>query len=387
MLELWERLCALPHRGTASAFERLAAKLLRDHLESLGHTVQTQTFKAPRSYGPELVLVGSLLALGGWFSLWWLSLVGVYGFWAHFSGWWTPWERLLNRYSSQNLLVLGEREAGRGRQEAKSIEDEEPASTLTSPPSTLDNSPPGTRNPAPRTLLLMAHYDTAKTFLIYGPAFVRQFRINFLFNAAFATVLPFACFLRVVPQLIGVYFLFQVVLLVHRELTQPYVNGANDNASGVAVATQLFHELSLSPQPGLRPMLALTGAEEVLTKGAEHLARSGLVPPDALVLNIDNVGKGELFYATGEGMLVFHPYKGELLERAKATPGAKGLEYRLAYFDTLPFAARGNPCLTLIRLREGLPPNWHWPTDRPENVDWTAVEETLAYARALVRQL
>lgn len=394
MLELWERLCALPHRGSTSAFERLAAKLLQEHLEAQGHKVQTQTFKAPKSYGPELIFAGSLLALGGWLSLWWISLVGVYAFWAHFSGWWTPWQQLFDRYSSQNLIAVSEREAGSGRREAEKVESRElrvksenPAVSLHPPPSTLYPPSTGTRNPAPRTLLLMAHYDTAKTFFLYGPAFVRQFRLNFLFNAAFAAVLPFACFLRVVPQLIGAYFLLQVVLLIYRELTQPYVNGANDNATGVAVAVQLFQELSLEPQPNLRPMLALTGSEEVLTKGAEHLAKSGLVPPGALVLNIDNVGKGELFYATGEGMLVFHPYKGRLQELAKATPGAKPLEYRLAYFDTLPFAARGNPCLTLIRLEGGLPPNWHWPTDRPENVSWAAVEDTLAYARALVRQL
>jgi hypothetical protein len=86
-------------------------------------------------------------------------------------------------------------------------------------------------------------------------------------------------------------------------------------------------------------------------------------------------------------MLVFHPYRGELLELAKTTPGARPLEYRLAYFDIRPFVARGNPCLTLIRLEGGLPPHWHWPSDRPDNVDWTAVEATLAYARRLVRQL
>lgn len=372
MLELWERLCALPHRGSASAFERLAAKLLKEHLEAWGCRVQTQTFKAPSSYGPELILAGLLLALGGGLAQWWLALLGVYAFWAHFSGWWTPWEGLFDRYWSQNLLAVSEQqEAGNGKLEAE---------TVLSPPAFV-------APPKPRTLLLMAHYDSAKTFFIYSPAQVRQFRLNFLFNAALATVLPFACFLPLAPKFIGLYFLLQAGLLVHRELTQPHVNGANDNATGVAVATQLFQELRLEPLPNYRVMLALTGAEEVGAKGATHLARSGLVPPDALVLNIDNVGRGELFYAVGEGMLVFHPYAGALRELARGMPGARPLEYRLAYFDTLPFVAKGNPCLSLIRLREGIPANWHWPSDQPQNVDWTAVEETLAYARALVRQL
>lgn len=86
-------------------------------------------------------------------------------------------------------------------------------------------------------------------------------------------------------------------------------------------------------------------------------------------------------------MLVYHAYRGTLRERAAALPGARPLEYRLAFFDTRPFAARGIPCLTLIRLENGLPPNWHWPTDQAEGVDWSQVEETLDYALRLVQQL
>ncbi|MCS7067534.1 MAG: M28 family metallopeptidase [Meiothermus sp.] len=352
MRTLWEELCALPHRGSATALEAQAAQKLKDYLGArLGPliSVETQTFRAPRSYGPELILISLLLASGGLGGLWWLALLGTYGFWAHFSGWWVPWRPLFDRYPSQNLLA----EAGQG----------------------------------PKTLVLMAHYDSAKTFFLYHPQQVRYFRRNFLLNAGLATVLPLGALLPVVSQLLGLYFSVQAVLLTLRELREPYVNGANDNATGVAVAAALFEELTQNPLPGYRVMLALTGSEEVGARGAEYLARSGRVPPDALVLNLDNVGKGELFYATGEGMLVYHTYRGGMLERAQANPGARPLAYRLAFFDTRPFAARGIPCLTLIRLEQGIPPHWHWPSDRPDGVDWKAVEETLGYARALVRQL
>lgn len=370
--QLWEELCALPHRGSATANEALAAQQLKRYLEqplpsssvtdaTTGlkalaessplprHQVEVQAFAAPRSYGPELILIALLLALGGLGGLWWLALVGTIGFWAHFSGWRRPWSRWFERHPSQNLLV----QSGQGQ----------------------------------KTLVLMAHYDTAKTFFLYHPKQVRFFRRNFLINAAFATVLPYGALLPWVSQLLGLYFLVQAALMVWRELKAPYVNGANDNASGVVVAVQLFEELARDPLPNHRVMLALTGSEEVGAHGAEHLVRSGRIPADALVLNIDNVGKGELFYATGEGMLVYHPYRGALLELARASPGAKPVQYRLAFFDTRPFAARGVSCLTLIRLENGIPPNWHWPSDQPEGVDWDQVEETLAYARRLVRQL
>ncbi len=363
---LWEELCALPHRGSATALETLAAQQLKAYLEqprpmaapgeptlttasAPGYSVEVQSFLAPRSYGPELILISLLLALGGWFGLWWLALAGTLGFWAHFSGWWVPWRRFFDLYRSQNLLT----QTGQGS----------------------------------KTLVLMAHYDTAKTFFLYHPKQVGFFRRNFLFNAALATVLPFGALFPWASQLLGLYFLAQAVLLTVREIREPYVNGANDNATGVAVAVALFEELTQDPLPGYRVILALTGSEEVGARGAEYLVRSGRVPPDALVLNIDNVGRGELFFATGEGMLVYHAYRGALLELARTTPDARPLAYRLAFFDTRPFAARGIPCLTVIRLENGVPPNWHWPSDQAGGVDWKAVEETLDYTRALVRQL
>lgn len=346
MLELFQRLTALPHRGSATPNEAQAAQVLREHLESGGFTVQTQRFKAPRSYGPELIAICLALALGGWLEFWPLALLGTYAFWANFSGWWVPWSRLFDRFDSQNLLSHW----GSG----------------------------------PRTLVLMAHYDSAKTYFVYSPRRVKSFRANFLLNAALASLMPYATFLPVVPQVLALYFLAQALLLLWRERTAPTVNGANDNASGVAVAVRLFEELREQPLEGTRVILALTGCEEVGAKGAEFLAQSGEIPKGALVLNIDNVGRGKLHYATGEGMLIYHRFRGALQKAAKAQEGAQALEYRLAYFDTRPFAARRMGCLTLIRLEDGLPPHWHWPTDRPENVDWAAVEGTLEYARRLV---
>jgi hypothetical protein len=347
--QLFQALTGLPHRGSATALEAQAAEVLKAHLEGRGHRVETQRFKAPRSYGPELILISSLLAFGGLLVLWPLALLGAYGFWAYFSGGSPFWSRLFDRYDSQNLLWR----AGSG----------------------------------PKTLVLMAHYDTAKTFFLYHPKQVKGFRLNFLVNTALALATPLLAL--AVPggaRLVGLYFLVQALLLIHREYSAPYVNGANDNASGVVVAVELFERWAPGP-PGWQVVLALTGCEEVGAKGAEHLAHSGLIPQDALVLNLDNVGRGELFYATGEGMLTYRPYAGLLVEKARQISGAEPIEYRLAYFDARPFAAKGYPCLTLIRLRDGLPPNWHWPSDTPENLDPLALEHTLEYAQTLLQSL
>jgi hypothetical protein len=270
-------------------------------------------------------------------------LLGALAFFLYFSGH-RPWGFLLDRFPSQNLLLW--------------------------------------KGEGPRALLLLAHVDTAKTFFLYHPKRVSGFRRQFLLNALLAALAPF---LALTPWAwaVGAYFLVQAGLLLHRERTAPYVEGGNDNGSGVAVATALF--LEATPPPGFRLGLALTGCEEVGALGAKALLPH--LPPGTLVLNLDNVGRGALFYAEGEGMLLYHPYRGPLLEAARTLEGARPLRYRLAYFDALPLAQKGFPCLTLIRLEGGVPPDWHWPTDTFARLDPGALEATLAYARALLARV
>ena len=350
MRELWEELVSLPHRGTGSPREREAAGLLAARLRRLGFAPEVRPFAAPASWGPELLFISLLLGLGALLACWQLAALGALAFWAYFDGYPRPWERLFARARSQNVLA-GAGEGG-------------------------------------RTLVLMAHYDTAKTYFAYHPRRVRGFRANFLLNALLAFLAPLAAWRGGwAGGALGAYFLLQAALLAWRELTAPYVNGANDNASGVAVAVDLFRELAAAPPAGWRVLLALTGAEETGACGARELLRSGWLPADAVVLNVDNVGRGRLFYVTGEGMLGFTRYRGRLLLAARNLPGAAPLAYRLAYFDAGPLARRGLETLTLITLQDGVPANWHWPSDTPENVDWRTVEEVRERARLLLERL
>jgi len=203
-----------------------------------------------------------------------------------------------------------------------------------------------------------------------------------LLNADLAFLAPFLALTPLAwPH--SLYFLLQAALLLQRERFAPYVEGGNDNGSGVAAATALF--LETEPPPGWRLGLALTGCEEVGALGAKALLPH--LPPNALVLNLDNVGRGELFFAEGEGMLLYFPYRGPLLKAAREVPGARPLRYHLAYFDTLPLTRRGFSCLTLVRLEGGVPPDWHWPTDTFARLDEEALDQTLAYARSLLQRV
>jgi hypothetical protein len=347
---LLAELSRLPHRGSATAHEAEARDQVARLLEGRGHAVTRQPFKSPLTYGWELLAISLVVAVGGLAPSPSLALVGLAGFWTYFSGWAIPWRRLVDRHPSENLVAR----AGSG----------------------------------PKTLVLMAHLDSAKSFFVYHPQQVKGFRRSFLITTTLAVLtVPAAFVFPFGARLLGLYFLVYALLLVHRELTARHVNGANDNASGVAVGTQLFLDLGQRVAPEWNVVLAITGCEEVGAKGATALARGGLLPRDALVLNIDNVGRGELHYAEGEGMLGYYPFRGRLLEAARALPGAAPLAFRLAYFDTLPFVRAGYECLTLIRLEDGLPPHWHWPSDTSEHVDPAALEDTYRYVWEMLERV
>ncbi|HEX2863081.1 MAG TPA: M20/M25/M40 family metallo-hydrolase, partial [Deinococcales bacterium] len=253
-----------------------------------------------------------------------------------------------------------------------------------------------------------------KTAFLYAPSRVRGFRGTFVLSAVLAGLsLPLVLAgwawapLRWAGGVLAVYFLANAALFVWRELRAPFVNGANDNATGVAAAVAAFEDLAATPGAG-RVTLLLTGCEEVGARGARAFLRAhpeataNLVldvdletgslkiagpagvpgPTGTLVINLDNVGRGTVHLATGEGMLRYFPYRREGIEAAREAARTLGVnlpevEYRLAYFDALPFVQARDRVVTFIALEDGIIPNWHWRTDVLDNVD-PAVPERAA---------
>mgnify|MGYP000173501768 CR=1 FL=1 len=350
LTEIFERITYQPHRGTATREAAEARKRLETYLKASGVSVKQQAFLSPRTNSWEIMGISLVLALGGLIPNGVVSIVGLFAFWAYFCLWNVPWSRFTDKYSSANLIA----EKGEGR----------------------------------RTLVIMAHIDTAKPYFLNSPNNVRSFRIFFLITTALAIAsVPLAFFWLPGARLVGMFFLIQAGLMYWRERSSDYVNGANDNASGVTVATQLFLDLAPRLMNEWQLKLVITGAEEVGAKGAKALLKGGEIPENALILNIDNVGLGKLHYSEGEGMLEYHKSKGRLLDAARSTTGADPVKYRLAFLDTLPFSKAGYDCLTLIRLENGVPPNWHWKTDTPEQVNPDALVGTYVYARALAEKV
>jgi hypothetical protein len=358
-------LSKFPHRGSTTEEERAAAQFLAQELNLQGFEPLEQRFESPKTYSWNVVGAAGLLTVGAIFGAdvsevsrlgIVLTVLGAWWLLAHFSLSKHFMDYFIPTAGSQNVLTR----FGSGE----------------------------------KHLIIMAHYDTAKSAFLYHPARVKGFRLNFIINIALAVLTPIITILAqyvndfaVVLYLFALFFGVTALIFFLRERNEPFVNGANDNASGVAAACELASRLW--GQPNTRVTLLLTGCEEVGAVGAKAFLGT-LEPsefPHTLVLNLDNVGKGNLHFATGEGMLEYVPYAKEAVEIAREVARDNNLnntvtelEYRLAYFDTLPFAKAGVPCLSLIALESGTPPHWHWPTDTLEHVEVACIEHAVDFA-------
>jgi hypothetical protein len=182
-----------------------------------------------------------------------------------------------------------------------------------------------------------------------------------------------------------------LAILLERELRGVDVPGANDNASGCAVAASLASATAAAG--GLREtrlVLCLTGCEEAGTLGAQALLGSRDTS-EWLFLNFDNVGgAGTLRYLQREGVIA-HWDADPGLTAAAEDVARRRPDLRMApeddpaglTYDSSPILARGGRALTLS-VQDGFIPNLHLPTDTTANVDPDGVRRALEAGRELL---
>ena len=136
----------------------------------------------------------------------------------------------------------------------------------------------------------------------------------------------------------------------------------------------------------------MTGCEEAGLLGAQAFLRSRDTA-GWLFLNVDNVGgPATLRYTLHEGLATkwdCDPGLVAIAERHRSptrpswawrpSEGPIGLTY-----DVTPVLARGGRGITLVAGDDGVIPNYHWPTDTPENLDPDSIARTLEVARRMV---
>ena len=174
------------------------------------------------------------------------------------------------------------------------------------------------------------------------------------------------------------------------------VPGANDNLTGVATLLDVARALRDRPVEGLRVALLSTGSEESFMEGMQAFARRHFAafPRERThVLCVDTVGSPELIQLEGEGMLAMHDYPPAFKDlladvaRERGVHLRRGLRLRNATDALIPLRA-GFPVAALCSMdRYKRPANYHWPTDVPDNVDFSTVADAATLCEAVVRRL
>lgn len=279
---------------------------------------------------------------------------------------------------------------------------------------------PGTNPGAPLRLILVAHYDAARSGYVFGERSLRLARRlsergrlflgpwRLIFWGGMAPLLPIlgARMAGVDAQWLSVLQLIPTVLLIAAAFLlidialSAIVPGAYDNASGVAAALSAAEELQADPPANLDVWVLLTGGEECLDEGMRAWVKANRKQLDTertAIVNVDSVSYGSVYYELSEGAVISHPMDPELIELCEALSAASQSEPGVTpgrplrspvTTDAIAASIRGMRVITITSLSEGLPPPWyHNHEDTPERVNSASMTRATEFVVGLARLL
>jgi hypothetical protein len=264
----------------------------------------------------------------------------------------------------------------------------------------------------PGTIVILAHYDAAKTGRLFDPkALERRVRLGRRLGLDIGLFEPFtwslvALFAIALVRALGVRrktlsaarippmltLAAHVPLLLEIRASEP-VPGAADNASGVATALRLAERHG----GGLRNFdvwVLFTGAEEGLLLGMREWFRAHepeLDPARTIFLNLDEAGYGTVRYATheaGELAEASLPRLTELCDQISAGSVDAEPMPSLALADAYIPAQHGYKAIRIACLpEETFAPEYHRPTDTPDRLDPRAPERAFEFCSQLIERI
>lgn len=169
--------------------------------------------------------------------------------------------------------------------------------------------------------------------------------------------------------------------------------GANDNASGVAVALALVRALDVSPPRRVRVEVVLQGAGDGAMTGLAHHIRKRrreLKAASTIVLGIGPCGDGDPSWWESDGSFLPLRYLRRLTQIAERAAGPQtnlGATPHAGRGVSPAFPARfaGLPAITIGCLDgNGLAPRSHQPTDVPDAIRRSSVDKLTEIALTLV---
>ncbi len=150
------------------------------------------------------------------------------------------------------------------------------------------HTPRSRRGERPTRVVIVAHYDTAKASLAFAPSMVKNFSVTFTLMKACTMIVPVFALVGALPFTAAwdpwlwyatiaasAYLLVPLVINVHREFAMDFVDGANDNASGVAVMLGVLEQIVPAEEdPG-------TTSFAPVRRGPAAAEEAGVVPDGA----------------------------------------------------------------------------------------------------------
>ena len=377
-------LCALPHRGAATPEGAEAARLLQTYLTNLGATVRTEHFQTPKTYATVVYwLIGGLL-MG-------LALLPVTPVSVGFVWYFTvlAWLYFNWRYSFIIKFPV--------QHTAHNVIGHWPARTTGRAANGSDV----------RTVILMAHYDTAPVSLLYGPKQQSGFRSSLILSLGLMLIAAMSATLEAVgiglPYLtyvrygLMVYFVAQALTGTLGYWLRGYTKGASDNATGVAAALATADRLRRANLPDLAIEVVLTSAEEAGMIGAYYYVEAHKKTWNrrrTMAINFDTLGAGKLTVVEQTGTLEPIRYDNEptktartLLQTDTFRDRAQVGRWHTADFDSAWFVRNNVPVLALCALdANGRMPRIHQTDDTLDAIDLTPMHTAIDLAEAVVSQ-
>jgi Peptidase family M28 len=379
-IELIRELCSFEGRGPGTDAERRAANMLAGRLGGIGRRAEIEPFFAHPEYAivhlihAAMGVAGSILATfqpAAGFALVLLAAVSTY---LDLNTRVYLVRSLLFRRASQNVVS------------------------------------PGNRPEAPARLILMAHYDAARTGYIFSKASNRIRKLpertrlglgpfRLFFWLGLAPLLPIlgarmagldATWLNALQAIPTIVLIVAAFLLIDIGLSD-IVPGAYDNASGVAAILSAADELTTNPPQNLDVWVVLAGAEESFCEGSRAFVkgrRKEFERATTAFVNVDSVSFGQVAYEISQGPVISLPHDPQLIELCEALSAAgqsaRPIRHPLLD-DAMPARVRRMRAITLRTTDDNgnLAPWYHTHEDVPERVD----SETLARATDFVVSL
>ncbi|HEU4392256.1 MAG TPA: M28 family peptidase [Solirubrobacterales bacterium] len=262
---------------------------------------------------------------------------------------------------------------------------------------------------AERTVVLIAHHDSAHSGLVFHPQFpLIADRLGLIEKADTSPPLMAPVIggplLAALGALTGKRLLSRIGLFLGLGSAaamadigaREVVPGANDNGTAVVALLALAQRLREEPVQGTRVVLLSVGAEESFSEGIKAFGERhfpGLPRESTFFLCLETLGSPHLLVLRGEGFLKMHEYPPRalalmdglaeemdihLFPNLRLHNGTDGLEPLAAGYETAVLAS----CTDLKQ-----PANYHWWHDLAENVDFDTVADGIDLAEAAIRRL